>query len=80
MKTTKYDLVVIGAGPGGHVAGRLGGASGLKTLVIDGRNYGGTCLGRGCSPSKTLIASAKALHHVKTADQFGLKQVDPQYL
>ncbi|MDQ0514038.1 dihydrolipoamide dehydrogenase [Mycoplasmoides fastidiosum] len=66
--TKSYDVVVIGAGPGGHVAGRLSGSYGYKTLVLDAHNYGGTCLGRGCSPSKTLIASAKVYEAAKHAE------------
>lgn len=65
----KYDVIVIGAGPGGHVAGRLSGTYGLKTLVVDAHNYGGTCLGRGCSPSKTLIASAKVFQTALAAEK-----------
>ena len=51
----KYDVVVIGAGPGGYVAAIKAAKLGLKTAIIEERRAGGTCLNRGCIPAKAMI-------------------------
>ena len=56
MAMEKFDVVVIGAGPGGYVAAIKAGQKGLKTALIEKGNFGGTCLNIGCIPTKTLIA------------------------
>ncbi len=68
------DVVVIGSGPGGYVAAIRASQLGAKTVCIekDAAEWGGTCLNWGCIPTKTLIASVERLHHVKTADAFGV--------
>ncbi len=58
-KTSEVDVVVIGAGPGGYAAGIRCGQAGLNTVVIDKSRLGGTCLVRGCIPSKALIHAAE---------------------
>lgn len=70
--TQKYDVCVIGAGPGGYVAAIEAGRSGAKTLLIEKEFLGGTCLNWGCIPSKTLIASAEVLSLAKNARDFGI--------
>lgn len=57
----KYDLIVLGGGPGGYNAAEKAAAGGLKTLVIEKRALGGVCLNEGCVPSKSLIYSGKVL-------------------
>lgn len=69
----KYDLIIIGAGPGGYVAAAKAGRAGLKTLVIEQTALGGICLNRGCIPSKALLASAQRLLEVKDAAAYGIK-------
>ena len=54
-----YDLIVLGGGPAGYLAGERAGHAGLKTLVIEKRALGGVCLNEGCVPSKALLNSAK---------------------
>ena len=54
-----YDLIILGGGPAGYLAGERAGHAGLKTLVIEKRALGGVCLNEGCVPSKTLLNSAK---------------------
>lgn len=54
-----FDLIVLGGGPGGYLAGERAGHAGLKTLVIEKRALGGVCLNEGCVPSKALLYSAK---------------------
>ena len=68
----KYDICVIGAGPGGYVAAIQSGRSGAKTLLIEKDFLGGTCLNWGCIPTKTLIASAEALNLARNAAEFGI--------
>jgi dihydrolipoamide dehydrogenase len=66
-----YDLVIIGAGVGGHGAALHAVSCGLKTAIIEGAEMGGTCVNRGCIPSKALLAAAGRVremrneHHLK---------------
>ena len=73
MAMEKFDVVVIGAGPGGYVAAIKAGQKGLKTALIEKGNFGGTCLNIGCIPTKTLIASAEVLHSARHAADFGVE-------
>ena len=62
----QYDLVVIGAGPGGYVAAIRGAQLGYKTALIEKRGtLGGTCLNVGCIPSKALLNATHKLHEAK---------------
>lgn len=70
----KFDLVVIGSGPGGYPAAIRAAQKNLKTALIEEADLGGTCLNRGCIPSKALIASAEMWHQISTtAKDFGIK-------
>lgn len=72
-----YDVVVIGAGPGGYVAAIRAAQLGAKVAVVDGREGpGGTCLNVGCIPTKALVYSAWLLDHLKKAEQFGVMASD----
>jgi len=66
-------LTIIGAGPGGYVAAIRAAQKGATVTVVEGAEVGGTCLNRGCIPTKTLIASAEALEHARRAAEFGLE-------
>ena len=66
MPDTQFDLVVIGAGPGGYVAAIRAAQLGMKTAIIDKQYLGGTCLNVGCIPSKALLDSTHKLQDVKT--------------
>lgn len=71
---TEYDLVVLGAGPGGYVAAIRASQLGLKVAVIEKQWWGGVCLNVGCIPSKALLHNAELAHIVKhRADEFGFK-------
>lgn len=70
-----YDIAVLGAGPGGYVAAIRGAQLGGKIALIEKDVVGGTCLNRGCIPTKAMLASANVLHHIKEAESFGI-QVD----
>ncbi len=73
-----YDVVIIGSGPGGYVAAIRAGQLGLKTALIEkDKKLGGTCLHRGCIPTKSLLWTAELYHHIKEADQFGVELKDP---
>ena len=67
-----YDLVVLGAGPGGYVAAIRAGQLGMKTAVIERDAVGGVCLNWGCIPSKALLRNAEVLDLVRRADEFGI--------
>ncbi len=68
-----FDLVVIGGGPGGYLAAERAGHAGLKTLVIEKREFGGVCLNEGCVPSKTFLNSAKVADYANHAANYGVK-------
>ena len=67
-----YDLIVIGAGPGGYVAAERAAAQGLKVLLVEKEHLGGVCLNVGCIPSKTLLNSAKYYLHALHGAAFGV--------
>jgi dihydrolipoamide dehydrogenase len=66
-------LTIIGAGPGGYVAAIRAAQRGARVTVVEDAEVGGTCLNRGCIPTKTLIASAEALAHARRAAEFGVE-------
>jgi dihydrolipoamide dehydrogenase len=68
----KFDLCVIGAGPGGYVAAIHAGQKGLNVALIEKNHFGGTCLNIGCIPTKTLIAGTEVLHKARHAADFGV--------
>jgi len=67
-----YDLLVVGAGPGGYVAALKGAQLGARVGIVEKHHLGGTCLNYGCIPSKALLSSAEMLHSVRNADQWGV--------
>ena len=67
-----YQLLVIGAGPGGYTAALRAAKNGLKTAVVEAREAGGTCLNRGCVPTKTLIHASELFHAAKEGAAFGI--------
>jgi dihydrolipoamide dehydrogenase len=62
-----YELAVIGGGPGGYVAAIHAGQSGIKTVLIEDKDIGGTCLNRGCIPTKAMLHSCEVLDSIKNA-------------
>ncbi|WP_194848237.1 dihydrolipoyl dehydrogenase [Candidatus Neptunochlamydia vexilliferae] len=68
----KFDLAVIGAGPGGYVAAIKGAQMGKKVALIEKENLGGTCLNVGCIPSKALLSNAAIFNKIKHAEDFGI--------
>ncbi len=70
---TQFDVVVIGAGPGGYVTAIRAAQLGLKTAVVEKKHLGGICLNWGCIPTKALLRSAEIYDYMNHADAYGLK-------
>jgi dihydrolipoamide dehydrogenase len=73
MADHSFDLVVIGAGPGGYVAAIRGAQLGLKVAIIEREHLGGICLNWGCIPTKAMLRSSEVFHLMHRAKEFGLK-------
>lgn len=73
---TDYDLVILGGGTGGYVAAIRASQLGLKTAIVEKGKLGGTCLHKGCIPSKALLRSAEVFTTAKKGDQFGVEISD----
>ena len=67
-----FELIVVGAGPGGYVAAIKAAKLGLSVAVVEEREVGGTCLNRGCIPAKAMIHAATLYEEMKDAEQFGI--------
>ena len=68
----KYDIAIVGAGPGGYVAAIRAAQLGHKVLVIDKEKLGGSCLNWGCIPTKTMLITAKHYKDVLRSEEFGI--------
>ncbi|WP_026998789.1 dihydrolipoyl dehydrogenase [Eisenibacter elegans] len=71
--STKYDLIVIGGGPGGYVAAIRASQLGLKVAVVEKESLGGVCLNWGCIPTKALLKSAQVFEYIQHADSYGIQ-------
>lgn len=69
----EYDLVILGAGTGGYVAAIKAAQAGLKTAIVEKDKVGGTCLHRGCIPSKSLLKSAEMYQAMQHSESYGVK-------
>lgn len=74
---SKYDVIVLGSGPGGYVAAIRASQLGLKTAVIEKESLGGVCLNWGCIPTKALLKSAQVFDYLKHAEDYGLTLENP---
>lgn len=72
MAAQSFDLIVIGAGPGGYVAAIRASQLGLKVAIVEREHLGGICLNWGCIPTKALLRSAEVFHLMQRAKEFGL--------
>ena len=68
----EYDLVILGGGTGGYVAAIRASQLGMKVAVVEKEKLGGTCLHRGCIPSKALLRSAEVFSMMKKSEEFGV--------
>jgi len=71
-KKTSFDIIVLGGGPGGYPAAIRAAQLGKSVAIVEAKELGGTCLNRGCIPSKTLIAGAEALGRLNDLKAFGI--------
>jgi dihydrolipoamide dehydrogenase len=79
MAREEFDLIIIGSGPGGYVAGIRAGQLGMKVAVVEkDPKFGGTCLHRGCIPTKALLHTASMLDEIREAGALGIEVGEPR--
>ena len=76
--SAKYDLVVVGGGPAGYVSAIAAAQLGAKVALIEKRDLGGTCMNRGCIPSKAYLKTAKMIHQIPDYADRGIELKDPE--
>ncbi len=79
MAAKNFDLIVIGAGPGGYVAAIRAAQLGMNVVVVEREHLGGICLNWGCIPTKAMLRSSEVFHLMHRAKDFGLKASDVDY-
>ena len=79
LSSQSFDIVVIGAGPGGYVAALRAAGLGASVAVVEKEEVGGTCLNRGCIPTKALLASTSLLRGISRAGEFGIEVGDVSF-
>jgi dihydrolipoamide dehydrogenase len=79
MATRTFDVIVIGAGPGGYVAAIRAAQNGKKVVIVEREHLGGICLNWGCIPTKALLRSAEVFHLFHRAKEFGLSVEKPTF-
>jgi dihydrolipoamide dehydrogenase len=79
MSAKAFDLIVIGAGPGGYVAAIRAAQLGLKVVIVERENLGGICLNWGCIPTKAMLRSSEVFHLMHRAKEFGLSADNISY-
>ena len=72
MADTSFDIIIIGAGPGGYVTAIRAAQLGFKTAVVERDFLGGICSNWGCIPTKALLRSAEIFHYMQHAKDYGL--------
>src|SRR5699024_8256196 len=78
---SKFDVIVLGSGPGGYVAAIRASQLGFKTAIVEKENLGGVCLNWGCIPTKALLRSAEVFNYLNNAEDYGIsvKEVSPDF-
>jgi dihydrolipoamide dehydrogenase len=79
MADTQFDLIVIGAGPGGYVTAIRASQLGMKTAIVEREHLGGICLNWGCIPTKALLRSSEIFHLIHRAKEFGITVGDVSF-
>ena len=77
IKKNKYDIIVIGGGPGGYVAAIRASQLGHKVAIVEKESLGGICLNWGCIPTKSLLKNAEIYQTILKASNFGINVKDP---
>src|SRR6201987_374418 len=72
MAETRFDIIIIGSGPGGYVTAIRAAQLGFKTAIVERAYLGGICLNWGCIPTKALLRSAEIFHYMEHAKDYGL--------
>ncbi len=72
----RYDVAILGSGPGGYPAAIRLAQAGKKVALIEAKEIGGTCLNRGCIPTKALLANASVLHSIRNSSLYGIQVKD----
>ncbi len=72
----KYDIIIIGSGPGGYVTGIRASQLGFKVAIVEKESLGGICLNWGCIPTKALLKSANVFEYLNHAADYGLEAKD----
>lgn len=76
---SKYDVIVLGSGPGGYVTAIRASQLGFKTAIVEKESLGGVCLNWGCIPTKALLKSAQVFEYLKHAEDYGLSVKDAKH-
>jgi dihydrolipoamide dehydrogenase len=79
MADSNFDVLIIGAGPGGYVTAIRAAQLGFKTAIVEREHLGGICLNWGCIPTKALLRSAEIFHYMKHAANYGLAAKDVSF-
>ena len=79
MEENTFDMIVIGAGPGGYVAAIRGAQLGLKVAIIEREHMGGICLNWGCIPTKAMLRSSEVYHLLKNSKKYGVSADNVSY-
>ena len=74
----QFDLVIVGGGPGGYAAAFYGASAGLSVALVEKDTIGGTCLNRGCIPSKALLHVAKLIQEARESSHWGVTFTEPK--
>ena len=73
----KYQLIIVGGGPGGYTAAFRAAELGMKVAIVDDNDLGGVCLNWGCIPTKALLRASEIRHMLNNVDEFGFPVIWP---
>ena len=76
----KFDVIVVGGGPGGYVAAIKAAKEGMQVALVENVRVGGTCLNRGCIPAKAMIHASSLYREMKEAEKFGVSASDISFI
>jgi len=79
MSDTTYDVIIVGAGPGGYVTAIRAAQLGFNTAIVEEKHLGGICLNWGCIPTKALLRTSEIYHYMHNAKDYGLSVENPGF-